>query len=862
MKGNTQTGRTILHETVAFSHENLVREILEHCLSPVFTELPDSRGDTALMLAIKLNNFNLVKLFINRQKHRVTINTKTKESILHMAVSNDNYEIFKLLLSNTDVQLLGCPNPTGMTPLLHAGEQNSLKCLKLLLSKGYIHTTNSITKETLLHFAIKCNNVLILSEITTLKSLHWFVKQKDNQGKTPFWSAIEAGNHLGIKSFLMAGWIDINELNENGESCIFVSAKYGFIKVLKSLLLSDKYYSFCKNYASQLNVQNINVLNDAEIRGDTYSTDLFVLFGEEPKTNAFQWIPKCLFTQNKNGQNIFHACALSGNIDCLKFMHTYFKTLKLNLKLFDKKSNEGDTPLMLATESGLDGKDCVIFFLENGSDITSVNNKNMSVLKSIILHSPKPTDLLIRVLNSFIKGENLTSTLEEEHECMGVNFSILIPNSQPQITTVKLLDDTLKGKDKIKIMQHSLIKIFVHLKWINVKSMFIISFIVTCISTVLLSLYLTFTIIEPKSKFTALHTIGSPLLILLNFEEIISSLSLLTLKNIWMLSFTTVMSLIPCLSTIFYILFNNESQVMQELASICVLMSWLRLLMYSAIIFEEISRQVTMLSNVLFSICKYLAILLVTIFSFSMCFFCIFSDYNDFSNPLFALMYTLFVMLQGELNDSFLYFLNKHYFITNDTTSTKDSIESTLIKNIDLLIESSILLLFVLVCVIGLLNMLVSLAVRDGSTLAADGEVFQRHLQIQWLNNLEAFFESKCFSVLEKTRLIYLLGILPKMKELSKLKLSYNRIIGKPFSEFNSELVSDMKKTVVKSSLMHQFHHEVIRPPDQPQNNLYPINSIIAKHKELNNDLKALNNQINELMIKADRPSDNGTSFS
>lgn len=200
-----------------------------------------------------------------------------------------------------------------------------------------------------------------------------------------------------------------------------------------------------------------------------------------------------------------------------------------------------------------------------------------------------------------------------------------------------------------------------------------------------------------------------------------------------------------------------------------------------------------MLSFILYSIVKYLSIVIIILTAFSLCFFCIFNSDSNFSNPLYSLVYTMFVMLQGELGQCFNYFMSKQINVNLLKTSSHNT--EKYIHILDVFLESIILLIFMFVCIIGLLNMLVGLTVREGRSLILDGHVFRQYLLIYWCHNLEKFFESRLFTVLSKTKLTYLFGIPPQVKEMFSVKLSYTPMVKRSSMLFSQKPVSEMKKS-------------------------------------------------------------------
>lgn len=405
--------------------------------------------------------------------------------------------------------------------------------------------------------------------------MNWFFKQKDTSKLTFYWTAIKSGNDECLRMFLKSGWIDVNELNDDGDSPMFVAVKYGHLNVLKALLLSNKYYRFCKKYEDEIDVNNPQVIVDAEIQGDIYKTDVFILLDIRPSQQTHRWFPNSLFQKNKqNGRNIFHACALGCHIDTLEFLYSYYRLFNLNLNYFDKHSFNGETPVMLATKCGPRATYIIEFFLKHGANIAATDNSGLTVLNSIILHIPDSTELLADMLNHCVKIDKTAIGLEEESGGMEIDLNLLCPVNEPQMKVLKLLHTSMKSINRNKVLHHPVIKTFVHLKWIAVKNMFIQRFALACLSTLLFTVLLTMTINKDISQHLMLYKVGKLILIISDIHGIIFSLPLLTVQGLWFLTFLNiVLTMLPCLLTILYLLLHKDTLFASEVASVSMIMS-------------------------------------------------------------------------------------------------------------------------------------------------------------------------------------------------------------------------------------------------------------------------------------------------
>lgn len=810
-KPNIYTGRNVLHTSVAYNQCSIVHELLRSGNSCKLVDLIDHRGDTPLMLAVRLSCLDCVQQLIKFMKPGQEVNKFSEESILHLAVKTGEDDILKHILLFSNEKLLNHRDFDGMTPLLLAIEQFKDTCLERLIKSQNIYIKNLKTHETALHTAVRVDNRLALS-LLLFKYNHvmsWCFSQTNREGKTAFWVAIEIGHAPFVVESRKRGWVNVEELNEHGDSTVFVAAACGHLKVLKALLLSERYYEFCRDHERDTDLKEERLIRNAEICCDIYTTDIFILTNKTRKNKSHTWIPKCFLSSNrKTGRNIFHACALGGNVLCLDFVHSLCTSFNLGSSMFDSPDINGNTPLMLATTNDLGGSACVYFFLCHGANISSCNNSGSFVLKSLLVYTEESVDIIETVLNESISYEQTGERGLQESEFLQVDFSLFRPPNEPVTKVVKLFYDTIRGPQRSTVLQHSLFKIYIQLILTSINYFFIARFALSCFTIVVLTVYLIFFSGQQDVNTYKPMIVNSIHYVLLTLSVLGILFSVPLLFNEKILSIngalTFALMLLPCSLTIVLILCPYGSDIAFDIASLAVLVSWLSLLMYSTAVFKDISHQIAMLTQVITGMMVYSRVVILTILPFSLAFYCIFNDHFYFVNPVKAFIYTSFILLQGDTIQSVEYFEAKHFSLGGKknplNTSNIGPLSPTVVSQLDFFFEGMFLIIFLITCILGLLNMMVGLAVRDGKTLAVDGEVFRSHLQIHWLNSLENFLKSFLYRILLKTRLIYLFGIIPS-RTLFKLRSKYSPTVKRQSYVFSNKSIIDMKKSVRKSSI-------------------------------------------------------------
>lgn len=726
------------------------------------------------MLAVRVGCFTCVKTLIHFLKPGLEINTLSEESILHLAVHTNNDEILKYLMMFSNERLINHRDANGLTPLLLAVETNKDDCLERLIRTQNIFVKNKKTQETVLHTAVRVDNRSALSLLLHVNqpATLWCFAQVNNGGSTPFWAAVERGNANFIVECLKGEWVNADDTNAKGDSATFVAAAFGHAKLLKVLLLSPRYYKFIKEHERDKDLKEQKLIRNAEICCDIYSSDIFILANKTRKNKLHSWIPKSFLSVNQvDKRNIFHACALGGNINCLDFVYLYVVSFKFDLSLFDSTDEYGNTPLLLATKNLFGGPDCVYFFLSNKANIAHYNKQGDFVLKSLLRNTEESTHLLETMFN-----DSLADTETGE-----INFSIFRPSDEPVTKVVKLCYETIEGPYRTHILQHTLFNLYINSILVDVNYFFLIRFIFSLMLTSVLIIYLLIPFSWGKANINmALFLqITKFLLITLSISCALLSVPLMFEEHLNLVGiFTNIFMLLPCISVILLSQFPYGSQFTFDLAALTVLISFLSLMMYFTTIFKDLSNQLAMLTNVIHGVLIYFRIVFLILLPFSLAFFCIFYDSTFFFDTQFkSFIYTSFVLLQGDTLDSYKHFESKHMLTSppnrsdisvNNETLT---IQNAVIDQLDFFFESIFLICFIITTILGLLNMLVGLAVRDGKTLAADGEVFRRRLQIHWLNNLERFTNNYFYKTISHTPFVIVFGIVPSRRPKFRLTI-------------------------------------------------------------------------------------------
>ena len=117
-------------------------------------------GINPFVYAVSINNFELVKFFLNESEINIDAIDELGDTALIKASEKGNIEIVNYLINNNaDINY---QNQQGLTPAMKAAERNNLHVFKLLLDKNVDITKSDYTGRTLKEIAENSRDKRIL----------------------------------------------------------------------------------------------------------------------------------------------------------------------------------------------------------------------------------------------------------------------------------------------------------------------------------------------------------------------------------------------------------------------------------------------------------------------------------------------------------------------------------------------------------------------------------------------------------------------------------------------------------------------------------------------------------------------------
>ena len=146
-------GNTALHHASRWNHPQVVACLIKNSAK---VETKNLQDETALHLACLYDNFDALKILVEKGKANVNAKDNQGWTALHFAAQNGNIEMVKYLVEQCKVDV-NIPATDGVTALLIASLNNKLEVVQYLIQHGAIvgMSTTEITTTQLLDPAIK-----------------------------------------------------------------------------------------------------------------------------------------------------------------------------------------------------------------------------------------------------------------------------------------------------------------------------------------------------------------------------------------------------------------------------------------------------------------------------------------------------------------------------------------------------------------------------------------------------------------------------------------------------------------------------------------------------------------------------------
>ena len=319
-----------------------------------------------LHTAAEHNHLKIVEsLFRDYEVDQDLKDNKTGNLIIHLAAKQNSIDLFNLLVNYNAVSF---KTNSNLDNALHIASQNNcsrfIRCLleyeKMLEEKS--------ENDAYIPCMCRCD-VICTCETSNTSS----IEQLNKKNYDPLMMAIASRNHKCVEELILASEaynrkINIHLRDKLGNTCLHLCAQSNNVDSLNYLL--NKYFSKETSILKAKNLQDETVLHVACRYGNLEIIKIILnrIYESDLPNESI------LMAQNKDGETCFAIACAKGYLNVVEYF-LKDKKLKLFLELVDNNSN---TCLHVATFNG--HFSIASLLLDNGINVTAVNEKNLSAL--------------------------------------------------------------------------------------------------------------------------------------------------------------------------------------------------------------------------------------------------------------------------------------------------------------------------------------------------------------------------------------------------------------------------------------------------------------------------------------------------
>ncbi|KAG5876875.1 hypothetical protein JTB14_021238 [Gonioctena quinquepunctata] len=402
------------------------------------------------------------------------------------------------------------------------------------------------------------------------------------------------------------------------------------------------------------------------------------------------------------------------------------KDKRCTSEVINRPDEDGRTALHIAAQ--FYHKNCLRMLIQHGGDLAALNSEKESVADIIFEQIINPDKFITEILD-----RNIAMEQSEKYKCVyNIDFSVLAPKTcGRQMEVISSLLVSASDEEKIEVLQHPLIELYLVLKWTKICYFFYFWITIYFIFAVSMGIYVTLTMhkfenLEILSQFTKY-------IVILTSTGLMGHaiLQCILVRRKYFQRYEMWMNLIcTCLSLTVAVIADDVSGNSEptpnwvlHITSIAVLLAWIELMLLIGRL-PSLGYYALMFSAVLQNVVKVLLAFFCLLIGFTLSFSIQFHNFEQFRDPWRALVKTT-VMMMGEFEYSDLF---------AETAPNSSLLPAT---------SRFIFLFFIILTSIVLMNLMVGVAVSDIQELHRRGRAKKLEKQAEFLSQLEKVISSK-----------------------------------------------------------------------------------------------------------------------
>ncbi|XP_011632918.1 transient receptor potential channel pyrexia-like isoform X1 [Pogonomyrmex barbatus] len=548
----------------------------------------------------------------------------------------------------------------------------------------------------------------------------------ERYGRTPLHEAVK-NNHAEVVRILVKNGADVNA-NDDGQITPLLLA--GSMVNRDDLNKMTKFVEIIKILVdAKVDVDvahpetGTTALHHAAKLGSAQATQILLSNGAKP-------MQTCKNSKKQAESTPLHIAASIGNIETLMVLLEAIPSCDI-----DTPDQVNRTALHRASYNG--HRECIRALINYEANLAAVTETGITVVDAIFAHISQPLAFLTDILNSCVQT---TSSTKGSYENITVDFGILTPKCQMQMSVVTAIIAASSDITQLAILQHPLVETFLRLKWTRLRILFFVLMFVHLFFVISLSVYAIMLVRDNTDHVITrrILTLCSCILLFHNtIQVILEPRHYLRQLETWLSFICVMLSLVTSIAGEFVMCSQEENdsqycvQWLLHPISIALLLSWMQMMLLIGRV-PMWGYYALMFSTVLKNLLKVLLAFGYLIIGFALSFAVLFHGNNQFHHFGNAIVKTI-VMMMGEYEYKELFNMEK-----NDTSIDSEITFLPVTSRI-------VFFIFIMLASIVLMNLMIGLAVNDIQDLEKEGHIRRLLKQAEFVAHLERVLSHRIF---------------------------------------------------------------------------------------------------------------------
>ncbi|CAG9857184.1 unnamed protein product [Phyllotreta striolata] len=567
-----------------------------------------------------------------------------------------------------------------------------------------------------------------MATLRTVRIREHYAPRRDNAPAPPppppkyksLHDAVRDGDVQGVRDFLSTGR-DVNETDSSGNTALLLAV------CIKQEEIYDAIVAVLIENGADVNAYNKGF------------TPLYNAVFYKRKTSVEMLLKAGAWLRPSYKNELHHLAEHGGS----RILELILDDERCTPEIINRPDDEGRTALHLAAQ--FCHKNCLRTLIDHGGDLSSTNDDGETVADLVFQQIIAPDGFFGEILD----GKIAIKQTDKYKYNYGIDFRVLAPKKYGrQMDVISSVLAAASDEEKIEVLQHPLIELYLILKWERICYFFylwITAYFIFATSTGVYFNLLMHNAENMETLRTALKYIviltASGLLAHAILQCVLDRRKYFQRYEMWMNLICTCLALTVAITVDGYSENASDAEFpdwVVHVTSIDILLAWFELMLLIGRL-PSLGYYALMFSAVLQNVVKVLLAYACLLIGFTMSFSIQFHNSPVFSNPWRTLAKTVAMMI-GEFEYGDLF--------------GEEGADSPRILPVT---SRFIFLLFVVLATVVLMNLLVGVAVSDIQELHVLGRAKKLEKQAEFLQQLEAFMSS------EHLRSEYVPGIVKKV---------------------------------------------------------------------------------------------------